>query len=304
VASVGLFCKSFRRDLSRFVRLFESVLAHDRDRMPFVLSVPREDEALFRGRLGNGGGRLHIVTDEQILGRASRPGWRGQQVVKLEAWRLRFADVFLVLDSDFFFVRDFGAADLVVDGRPRFVVSRQWHLFEPGDETLVRWVCGEPTVSPLTPGELASWRGDEGAFGSFQKWRVWLDKWQGRGLKARLSHVRRVVRRPGPELQFMPGPIWSVGLMQRFEAEFLRPRRLTAADLIRLSPWECHWVGEWLVATGFEGAVPSEPLFLHFDSDAGIEAARAAGLRKDDFARRYLGLAFAAGHQALEEYGG
>ena len=302
MAYAGLFCKSFRRDLGRFVRLFESVLAHDLDRMPFVLSVPKEDEALFRGRLGNGAGRLEIVTDEQILGRASRPGWRGQQVVKLEAWRFRFADVFLVLDSDFFFVRDFGAADLVENGRPRFVVSRRWHLYEPGDEVLTRWVRGGEGVPPVTVDELAVWRGDPRAFDPFQKWRVWLDKWQGRGLKARLSHVRRVLRRAGPDLQYMPGPIWSVGLMERFREEFLRPRRLTSADLIRLSPWECHWVGDWFVATGFEGAVPREPLFLHFDSDAGIEAARTAGLRRDDFARRYAGLAFAAGHQALEEY--
>ncbi len=51
-----------------------------------------------------------------------------------------------------------------------------------------------------------------------------------------------------------------------------------------------------------EGQEPLERAFLQFDSDASISHARAQGFTVADFAKRYLGLALASGHQLIETY--
>lgn len=79
-------------------------------------------------------------------------------------------------------------------------------------------------------------------------------------------------------------------------------RKLDYFDLIGFSPWEYIWIGEWLLSQGLPGATPREPLFLHFDSDADIQHARALGMRVEDFARDYVGLQLAANHQDIEMY--
>ena len=107
----GLFCKSFRRDLSRVEKLVASIERFACGDISGVLSVPESDLTLFRDRIGSG--RMTLVTDEAIVGRKVEQSWRTQQIVKLHAHRLGFADAWLVLDSDMTFIRDFGATDFV-----------------------------------------------------------------------------------------------------------------------------------------------------------------------------------------------
>lgn len=105
----ALYCKSYRTDLRRVVRLAESIRRYNVEQIPFYVSVPREDVPLFREQLG--GLPLVLLADEDILA-ASRPGvaeqvarmpgYLAQQVVKSEFWRLGHADAYLCLDSDAF----------------------------------------------------------------------------------------------------------------------------------------------------------------------------------------------------------
>src|SRR6478752_147790 len=125
----GLFCKSFRNDLRRFERLYDSVEEFDRDGLPFLLSVPEGDRALFEARFGRR--RLEIVTDESLVGGPIVQNWRMQQVVKLHAWTVDFAEAVVMLDSDFYFIRPFGEKDFADEhGAPRFALSRYSHRYE------------------------------------------------------------------------------------------------------------------------------------------------------------------------------
>jgi len=297
----GLFCKSFRDDLRRFERLYASVEAHVEARLPFLVSVPRADLALFEGRFGKG--RIDFVTDEALVGRDIVQSWRMQQVVKLCAWKADFADAFLMLDSDFYFIRPFGASDFLhPDGRLRFVLSRTFHKYEAGNAPLRALLRDGVSLDPVTSEECRSFPRGDTRFGDLAPWRPWLDAITRPTYDERKKRIRRVFRRSGPDLQVMPGPIWSRAAHAAFHRDFLEPRRLDAFDLIRHAPWEYLWHAEWRLASGLEDAAPSEPLFLHFASDDAIEHARAAGLRLSDFARHYAGLSLAARHQEIEEY--
>ena len=71
-----LYCKSFSRDLDRVVALAESISKHNKDNLPFYVSVPKRDIPLFRSR-----GIENLIEDESVYdGKTS--SWIQQQIVK------------------------------------------------------------------------------------------------------------------------------------------------------------------------------------------------------------------------------
>jgi hypothetical protein len=116
---------------------------------------------------------------------------------------------------------------------------------------------------------------------------------------ARLDLVARYFGRQGPDLNFLPGPVWTRDSLRAFQEEHLAPRRLGFTDVLRYAPWEAAWVGEWEFSRGCPGRFIADPYFLHFASDEAILHARASGVTRADVARRYLGIALAADHQEI-----
>ncbi|HEU4411893.1 MAG TPA: DUF6492 family protein [Polyangiaceae bacterium] len=296
----ALFCKSFRRDVQRCVRLVESVQRYARDPMPLVLSVPADDLALFRARLPAASAEL--VSDEAILGRGVKQSWRSQQVVKLEAWRLGFADAWLIVDSDCAFVRPFSESDFVDPaGNVAFVASRILHVYDRHERKIVDYLRGEGDLDlPDVEGLLRMRTGrPQLAIPWTQRY---VDAVAKSPLETRIPRIQAFFGREGPELHFQPMPVWTRASFEALERELLAPRGLRAADLIRYSPWEAIWMGEWEVYRGLPKRFVTECYFLHFITDEAIERARAARLTTDDFAERYIGLQLAAGHQQIEAY--
>jgi hypothetical protein len=297
----GLFCKSFRRDVSRVEKLVASIERFARGDPACVLSVPKSDAPLFRDRIGTG--RVRLVTDEEILGKRAAQNWRTQQVVKLYAHRLGFADVWLVLDSDMTFIREFDARDFVdADGTVALVASRWLHLFDRHETELGDYVRGRRELGTLSAEEarrLADGTPPPDRLPLLRRLRdaVWPSD-----VTSRLRYIRETFRRSGPELYFLPAAIWTRPSLQALESDFLAPRGLRFEDMIRYAPWEGTWVGEWEIHRRLPSRRPAESFFLHFASDGAIQRARAAGFTTADFASRYVGLQLAAGHQAIEAY--
>src|SRR5262249_30604863 len=143
---LAIFCKSFRDDLERFARLADSVVRHNRDRLPFYVSVPEADRRLFADALRSRA--VEIMTDEEVLGRRIRQSWTTQQLVKLCGCGTGFAAAWLWVDSDAYFIRDFGFPDFVrADGAVAFAVSRRLHVLDDESWSEVRSdldACPEP----------------------------------------------------------------------------------------------------------------------------------------------------------------
>jgi hypothetical protein len=298
----ALFCKSFRRDVSRCVRLVESVQRYAQGPVPVVLSVPAADLPLFRSSLPSAG--VELVTDEAIVGGPLKQSWRTQQIVKLEAWRLDFADVWLIVDSDGAFVRPFSAADFIdAEGRVAFVGSRILHLFDQHERALLAYMREGRGLDLPDLAQLLAMRGGRAPLAIPRTQRV-IDAIAKSPLDTRIVRIQSFFDRRGPELHFQPMPVWTRESFQALDRELLAPRRLSAADLIRYSPWEAIWMGEWEIYRGLPNRYVAECFFLHFISDRAMQQARSAGLVTDDVAKRYVGLILAAGHgsQQLEAF--
>lgn len=299
----AIFCKSFRGDIDRFARLLESLELHNREGLPLLLALPERDCSLFLGRFGCG--RFELVSDEQLLGGRSPQSWRGQQVVKLHLYRARFAEAALIVDSDFYFIRDFGRADFITEaGVPRFIVSELCHTYDAANARL-RAYLADPSPrlasASLTRETLAAAPPVGRVVLPSRLRRMWLAL-RSAPVDARIGRIQRAFGRRGPGIFVMPGPIWQSSVLERFFVEVLEPARLRADELIEYAPWEYHWYAEWQLRLGLSGCEPSEPMFLHFAREDAVRDARAAGLTQADFARHYLGVAMAARHHELLRY--
>jgi hypothetical protein len=291
----AIFCKSFRDDLQRFLRLAASVSRHNRDRLPFCVSVPRADRSLFADALGSH--EVELLCDEDVLGGHTKQSWTTQQLVKLHVWRTGFADAWFWLDSDAYIIRDFGLRDFVrEDGSVAVAVSRQLHLLEE------RWSemtdLERATTAPLSLEDLG--RPCDPRVGRIPPWQRWIDAVRRYPYEARLPRIASFFGPSGPTLYYLPSAIWTRDSLRSFEQEVLAPLRATFADLLQYAPWEANWIGEWEIASGLKGRHIVESPFLHVRSDDAIRRARREGLTESRLAARYLGLQLAARHQLYE----
>src|SRR5574341_2046344 len=126
-AEFAIVCKTYRADLRRAQRLLASLARHNRERIPVVVIVPRDDLEVFRDGLQPS--HCELVADEDVVAAhpeadardlqaryRATPGYRSQQVIKAEAWRLLGCETYLCADADAMFLRDFGLADFLGPG--------------------------------------------------------------------------------------------------------------------------------------------------------------------------------------------
>jgi len=78
-----LFTKSYRGDVARCVELSKSIQKHNKDNIPFYVSVPDEDIDLFNEELPY---FTEVLCDDTIT--KNGQGWVGQQFVKSLVYKL------------------------------------------------------------------------------------------------------------------------------------------------------------------------------------------------------------------------
>lgn len=100
----AIYCKSFRDDFSRLSNLIESRQKFAPE-VPMFISVPKSDIGLLYETMEVPSG-VWIAADETYVdeNNYSQYGWIYQQICKLSLARTDFADSYLVMDSDTYFV--------------------------------------------------------------------------------------------------------------------------------------------------------------------------------------------------------
>lgn len=253
-----LYCKSFRVDVYRVRRLAQSVSEHNIEGIPFYVSVPFDDLALFRDVLSDL--PLALISDEEIvcsnkshsLDRLrAMPGNVSQQIVKSEFWRLGLCENYLCIDSDAMFIRDFGRSDfLSEDGVPYTTIDEAKDLLEAA---LVR---GKGHV---------------------------LDHFA-----ADAQRCQQVFGRSGKHFSFGPMPVvWSRRVWQDLDLHYLTPRDMSLADAIEQLPCEMRWYGEALLKYRSIPLLPCQALFKVYHYAWQL---RGAALKSAELPKLYLGV--------------
>lgn len=260
---IALYCKSYRTDLKRVIRLAASIKKWNIDQLPFFISIPQQDELLFHQHLSDFD--VQIIADESIISSNPRhdilhicklPGHISQQIVKSEFWRLGFSQSYVCLDSDALFIRGFRASDFLQDEKTPYTVMDEGHEF---------------LDSALSAGKrhlIESFLSDAG-------------------------RVQSQFERTGRTYSFGPFPvIWHKDVWKCLDQEFLQPKKMTLMDAIVQIPVESHWYGESLLKYRAIPLMPCQPLFKVYHYAWQLDADRRRGLNEIQLASLYTGIIY------------
>ena len=246
-----LYCKSYDKDVHRAKELLNSVTKYNADSIPFYISVPTKDLELFKQVLGTDG--YTLLVDETIDSHTE--GWKGQQIIKSQFWKLGLCQNYLCLDSDCFFIKPFYVHDFMFDNNTPYTVCHEYkHFFEFVDKCSL----------PFNPYE------------SFVTER---------------RHIMDLFGRTGKVYDFGPGPyIWSVKVWQSLFDGYITPHNLTFADLIEANSSETTWYGEWLLRSQVIRFMPTGPLFKNYHYPQQYDYDKQHNYTFDKLSKYYLGI--------------
>lgn len=261
--SFVLYCKSYRTDVKRVARLASSIYKFNGDQIPFYVSAPQADLAIFEDVLKDFD--VKFLSDESIialnpsirqsdLGRI--PGSLSQQVVKSEFWRTGISQTYLCLDSDCIFIRPFYISDfLSADGTP-------YTVMDEGRDLLYA--------------VLASRK--KNVIENFYR---------------ESSEVQSHFGRQGKHYNFGPNcPIWDARVWASLDEKYSQPHGLSFLDLVMKSPNEQRWYGEALLKYKAIALLPSQPLFKMYHYAWQQKFDRKLGIREPQLKRIYCGVVY------------
>jgi hypothetical protein len=258
-----LYCKSYRTDLRRIRRLAETVRRYNTESLPFYVSAPKADMALFREHLQDLD--VHLLSDEEIIGASPRidsiqfdqlPGRISQQVVKSEFWRLGTSEAYVCLDSDAVFIRPFGKSDFMApNGTPYTMMDEAQDLL--GD--------------------------------AIHQKREWIVEAYNR----EADLVQQLFGRLGRRYSFGPFPlVWHGAVWQSLESNYFVPNAMNFVDAIVRAPIESRWYGEALLAYQAIPLLPCQALFKVYHYAWQFDGDRRAGIHIDQLSKLYLGVIY------------
>ena len=247
---IVLYCKSYRNDVDRAKVLLDSINQYNVEKLPFFISVPKNDMAIFQKFLGTKD--YTLIPDEDIDPMTS--GWVGQQVVKSQFWKLGLCENYLCLDSDSQFIRNFGKNDFMYTEDVPYTVCHEYkEFFEFMDKYPM----------PFDPH---------------------IDFYNER------KAVMDIFGRTGVIYDFAPSPlIWSTKVWSSLVENYLKPNKLTISDAYSVIHSEFTWYGEWLLVNNIIPIYPREPIFKSYHYRHQYEMDKQQGVTVERLAKYYLG---------------
>lgn len=260
---IALYCKSYKTDLKRVIRLTKSISQFNVDRIPFYLSVPGSDLMLFREHLAHQS--VEIIEDDLIISQncninkqklQSLPGSISQQIIKSEFWRLAISDTYLCLDSDAVFIRPFTRSDFLWENSIPYTVMDESREFL------------EAALHAGKPHLLTVFRNEA-------------------------TLVQRLFDRSGKAFAFGPFPLpWHRAVWKSLEDQYLRPRGMNIMDAIISAPTESRWYGEALIKYKAIQLMPCQPLFKVYHYAWQLDRDRRAGINDEHLSQLYCGVIY------------
>jgi hypothetical protein len=247
-----LYCKSYIKDLERVIVLAESIKKYNMDNLPFYISVPKEDIAIFQNA------NIHcttIICDDIIYECKNKNGWFTQQVIKSSFWKLNICENYLCLDSDSYFIKPFYIYDFIAyNNIPYTVMHEQKELFDWAAHSL-----------------------KQNLKENFDKEKEFMIKYFNRQSKKKWD--------------FGPTPvIWSCKVWRLLDENYTLPSGLTFEKLIEICPSEFTWYGEALLYFKPFEILPLEPLFKVFHYHSQYLEAKKNNYTEEAYKVNYFGI--------------
>lgn len=272
--SIVLYCCTFSKDLARAKRLVESVALHNKDKIPFFMSVPSKELDLFRKNIPTG--LVELISEEEIISKNSLisferlyslKGGVQQQIIKSEFWRLELSKNYLVLDSDCIFIKDFFRVDFLASG------DIPYSIIHEGREFL-----------------QATTR-----FGPIRARNEFLND---------RTPIMQEFGRSGVVYDYGYAPfLWSSLVWQDLAEQYLESRGWSFLDAVIAHPSEFTWYGESLMKFRSIPIWPRQELFRHYHHEHQYWVDKKLGYTTEILAKDYLGVVMQSNWETWEDFG-
>ena len=248
--NIVLFTKSYKGDLDRCVELSKSIKKHNKDNIPFYISVPKEDIDLFKANLPH---YTELIEDEKIT--SLNQGWVGQQFVKSLFYKLQISRYYVCIDSDAYFFKDFFTTDFLYEEDIPYLIMHERETFY---EFIGRY---EEELN------LPNIR--EGHEKEYESIRKTLSPPLGR--KGKFYHYG------------ISPYIWDTKIWERLDNDY------QIHNLFQKHPNELKWYGEAVLSykTPF---MPSSPLFKEFHYSSQYSFYKQLEFEEKHLKKQYLGI--------------
>jgi len=247
-----IFCKSYQNDIERIKILFGSIKKHNKDNIPFYISIPKQDLELFQSELGIEG--WNVIFDEDLTDQTSIQSHFTQRLFKMEFYKTKIAQYYLIIDSDMYFIRDFYKTDFVAsNGIPYFTIHECKDLME------LSWkIKGS--------GVLLEW------------------------FKAERLPLMEIFGRTGKAYDYSGSALLYISeVFKGLYEEYCVPNNLTFLDLLNTHGSENTWFGEFVLYSGLK-YYPTGPMFKTFHYPEQYTLSKQLGMTEEMFAANYLGI--------------
>jgi len=258
-----LFIKSYKPDFERLDKLLTSVSLYNRDNIPVVISVNDQDFDSLPAQYHQ---KFKVYRDSEIVKTEITEGWRYQQIIKCNVYKLNICENYVSIDSDSVFIRDFYYSDFMYDdATPYTVMQESKDLLEMTE-------------------------------------RLGMDS-ETIFFKRALRDTRPFFGNKGKEWDYGPSPyIWNCKVWQHFNEVFLNDLNLTfdaffnEIDKKSYSPCDYTLYGEYLLKTKLIPIYPIGSLFkvYHYKGQYKLEKNQ---LSLEQLSKIYLGLIYQSNWQ-------
>jgi hypothetical protein len=270
---MSLWVSSWRGDVTRCKKLYESVQKFNEDKLPFYVVMSKDDIEFFKNEMGSDG--ITYVDEAQINPyKGKYDGWRIQMVNKMHFWKLGLTKNYFVMDSDCLFIKPFYEDDFIAyDDIPYTTVF-------------------EDNVYQLTirPENYEGWKDHHG--------REYIDlcykDWQ-RGVRKVIPNTYK------KHLHFGPCPVtYNTSVWKSFYEDYVEANGLQTHDIIAHVSADYSWYGEYLMYAKVIDIVPTEAQFLVMHNRKQYEWFKK-NITLDEIKRVYLGVIINSSFYAGEE---
>ncbi|SFC52123.1 DUF6492 family protein [Flavobacterium phragmitis] len=251
-----LFIKTYEPDFKTVYKLLDSIDKFNQDNIPVIISVNDDHFDFLKPDCFE---KYKVYRDSEIFQTTVTEGWRYQQIIKCNVYRLNICENYVAIDSDSVFIRDFYISDFMFDeNTPYTIMQESKDLLEMTE-------------------------------------RLQMDS-QTIFFKRALRDTRPFFGNKGKEWDYGPSPyIWNCKVWEHFNEVFLKDLNLdfdtffTQIDKKSYSPSDCVIYGEYLLKTRLINIIPIGSLFkvYHYKRQYAIEKNQ---LNMEQLSKIYLGL--------------
>ncbi len=263
---VAFFIKTCIRDIQCFEQLIKSINEFNADNIPICVSVATSEYQIIKSIIDKYNVNYLLIKDEELAPieelqfEQSLKPWVYQQIVKLNMYKLDYAEHFIVIDSDCYFIQKFYISDFLLNNKLPFL-------------PITSHTKGERILMSILYRESKKYS----------------------EFKLREPDViQKFLNRVGQPLTLDMPFVLTVDYLKYF-LSYITEKGYSIEDILNICPNEMQWYLEFVLLKDLPFALASA-FFMPFHLNTQYQIFKYLGFTEKDFIPNYLGILMNKGH--------